>query len=511
MKRNLVFFSFLLVFGLLGAAGTALAQSTVFGVSSSIDQVRFEGIKEATGQVVLTSSSDGFIVGSAIVGSQSKLTITYPVNLAVAVGNTNVSCNTNGGSACAAATAFSVTGAKGQPVVVITFLAASTEFKPGATITISGVRVNANAFGSSGTISATAAAVVPAAASSTNAITFSTGTSVPVANVHPAATDVTLTVGPGAILSCVSSTINAVVPAFELTIKEKFAQGLSSTADENGLSGTGTASQGSNILVEFTGVPKGVTITESLITVTAPFSVTLDTSTAAAQTGAVANDTLDFVFDVAATDTTAVETLVLDFNVSAPATLANGLAPNAITATVSLTSLPTAAATPPVPDFIGIEGSATAVSISDCVTNLLFPWIVVDAPGGTFDTGIALANTTKDVFISGGAVPQSGSCTLTGFNFGTGAAVPFTSPLGPITAGETGAFVLSSDAALAGFRGYVIAVCQFQDAHAFAFITQQNMTPNGTSQGYLALVIPSPNLQPRTAIGNKGRGESLSH
>ena len=495
MKRNLVLVSSLLVFGLLGTAGTALAQSTVFGVSSSTDQVRFEGIKEATGQVVLTSSSSGLIKTGTVV------TITYDTNLAVAIATGNVSCSAAG---CVSGATFSVAGAKGQPVLKITFLTDQL-FGVGNTITFSGVRVNANAFGSTGTINATAAAVVPAAVSSTNAVTFSTGTKVAVANVHPLATTVTLTAGPAGILSC------NVTPAspFELTIKENFAQALTSVGDENGLSGAGTATQGSNILVAVTGVPKGVTVAfTGLGTTSGTMAVVLDGSTAASQTGAKANDELDFVFDVNATDTTAIESLALDFTVTSPV-LTSGLSPNQLTATVSLTSLPSASGA--VPDFTGTEGVVAAAGISDCVTNLLFPWVVVDAAGGTFDTGFAIANTTKDPFVAGGASAQSGSCTLTGWGAADGKAVPFTAPIGPIAAGETGTLVGSTDAALAGFRGYVIAVCQFQNGHGFAFITQDNMTANGTSQGYLALVIPTPGIKSRTATGNGGLGETLTH
>lgn len=501
MKRNLVFVSFLLVFGLLGAAGTAFAQSTVFGVSSSIDQVRFEGTKEATGQVVLTSSSNGVVKGSGTVGSQTIITLTYGANLAVAVGNANVSCNA---TPCVGGTNFSVTGATGQPVVKITFLT-DVSFSVGNTMTISGIRVNANAFGSSGSINATAAAVVPSAFSATNAVTFSTSTTVSVANVNPKALNTTLSVGPAAFLSCVKFVSST--PDVELTVKENFAQALTSLTDENGLSGSG-ATNGSNILVTFTGVPNGVAITNSAITPSASLTIALDGTTPAAQTAAAANATLTFLFDVKATDTTAIEKVKLDFTISTPSTLPTGLTPNAITANVALTSMPTPSSTTDVPFFIDPGTNLTAVGISDCITNLLFPWIVADAPGGTFDTGIALANTTKDVFTAGGAVAQSGSCALTGFKMTDGSTV--TTSVGPISAGATGTVVLSTVPAFAGFRGYVIAVCQFQNAHAFAFITQNNMMANGTSQGYLALVIPNPALVKRNPAGG-GSGEALEN
>jgi len=95
-------------------------------------------------------------------------------------------------------------------------------------------------------------------------------------------------------------------PDLELQVKENFAAALTSLADENGLSGAGTATQGSNLLVLFSGVPKGVSITSSAITPDALLTVALDASTAATQTAAVANADLKFLFDVNASDTMAI-------------------------------------------------------------------------------------------------------------------------------------------------------------------------------------------------------------
>jgi len=307
-------------------------------------------------------------------------------------------------------------------------------------------------------------------------------------------------------LSCL---VGANPASFQLSMKENFAQALTSQTDEDGLSGAGTSTNGSNIQVVFTGVPKGVSIAFGSVDAasSATLVLALDATTPASQTAAKANDTLTFVFDVMGTDSTAIETLLVNMNVTSPAILANGLTPNTVTGTMSLTSKqPTA--TTDVPAFTGNEGAVTVISISDCITNLLFPWVVADAPGGTFDTGMAIANTTKDVFASGGAAAQAGSCALTGFQSDGSGTV--TASVGPIAAGGTGTVVLSGQTGWAGFRGYVIAVCQFQGAHGFAFITQDNATANGTSQGYLGLVIPNPAIISRNPAGG-GAGEQLNN
>jgi hypothetical protein len=160
-----------------------------------------------------------------------------------------------------------------------------------------------------------------------------------------------------------------------------------------------------------------------------------------------------------------------------------------------------------------VQGVDTAFGVSDCITNILFPWVAVD-PAGThsevFDTGMAIANTTKDPFGAGAAKAQSGNCTLTGYDATTGAA---TDPevLGPIEAGETLPVVLSTTTVFgAGFRGYVIAVCNFQNAHAFAFLTDDSPAGLATrvASSYLGLIIPNPAIVPRQPAGGDGRGEA---
>ena len=137
-------------------------------------------------------------------------------------------------------------------------------------------------------------------------------------------------------------------------------------------------------------------------------------------------------------------------------------------------------------DFVDSNaGDGTVLSIADCVTNLLFPWL---ANFVGFDTGIALANTSAVDAALGtdaGATPQNGTCTMTGWAAADGATVTMTTPV--VNAGMTMTMVLSSTPAFAGFVGYAITVCNFLNAHGFAFLTDSS----GNAQGYLALVIPS--------------------
>ena len=133
--------------------------------------------------------------------------------------------------------------------------------------------------------------------------------------------------------------------------------------------------------------------------------------------------------------------------------------------------------------------------VAPCTTNLLFPWVVSNV--AQFDTGIAIANTSVDPFsaiVANPTPPEHGTCTITGFPKGEGTPVALTT--GDISAGDTYTAVLSTTA-FNGFSGYIIARCNFQYGHGFAFISNNFGTgmPPTVGQGYIALIIPDPAVQ----------------
>jgi len=157
-----------------------------------------------------------------------------------------------------------------------------------------------------------------------------------------------------------------------------------------------------------------------------------------------------------------------------------------------LSTVTTASASEPEPRFIDTGGDPdNIVSIIRCTTTLLFPFVTNQAG---FDTGMAISNTSEDWL---GTDPQTGSCDVHyhGSTTGGGAApAPQTSTV--IAGGEQLIFTLSGGNPLQGiagapeFQGYVIAVCEFQYGHGFAFITDGFGGIPALAQGYLALVIP---------------------
>ena len=224
---------------------------------------------------------------------------------------------------------------------------------------------------------------------------------------------------------------------------------------------------------------------------------------AAAQTSAGA--ALTWSFAVTASDTGAIETAEFIFTVWNAATVAPGgiIGPITGRARIGLVSVAVAAAAAPfyaTLDFIdSTAGTGVVATIGDCVTNLLYPWLV-NVVG--FDSGITIANTTADDAALGagaGAIAQNGTCVVTGWPAGVAGAptVSLTTP--PINAGMTFATVLSSanNPAFNGFVGYAIAQCNFLNAHGFAFITDGFGTASPTqAQGYLALIIAGPRVLP---------------
>jgi hypothetical protein len=172
--------------------------------------------------------------------------------------------------------------------------------------------------------------------------------------------------------------------------------------------------------------------------------------------------------------------------------------PAAGTATANLrygpaSTVTTASASAPEPRFLDTSSAKNAFSIGICRTVLLFPFVTNQAG---FDTGIAISNTSTDPF---GTTPQAGTCSLNWY----GAAAPATPTTTPAVATAT-SFTSLASVTVPGFQGYMIAICNFQYAHGFAFIS--DVGARNLAMGYLALVIPDPNLN----MGRNANDQAMS-
>jgi len=205
------------------------------------------------------------------------------------------------------------------------------------------------------------------------------------------------------------------------------------------------------------------------------------------------------VWEVLNADPLTSQTFEFGVGVSYVANTANNL-PGLGSATVAgsfapLSTVTTASASAPLPRFADTSSARSIFTINPCTTNLLFVFLTNQAG---FDSGIAISNTSVDPF---GTAPQSGPCKLNYYGETTGGgAAPAAQTSAVVPAGKQLTAVLSTGgnygiAATPGFQGYMIAQCQFQYAHGFAFIS--DVGANRVSEAYLALVLDGA-LSPRT-------------
>jgi hypothetical protein len=199
-----------------------------------------------------------------------------------------------------------------------------------------------------------------------------------------------------------------------------------------------------------------------------------------------------------------------------------------------------------IPRFLRIAPPTNLFAISQCSCNLLFPYVTNAATaGGSFDTGIAIANTSLDPgntapsvfgfkgsaqsgpvqlwFYNRNATPPAepnflgqtntqctnqttpGSCTGTLTNVPAGGVLTYTLFNGGAINGQTPAGSVLLPAT--GFTGYIIAQARFQYCHGFAFISKQGagFQADNLAMGYLAIVLDTPGL-PRTSSTGENDG-----
>jgi len=178
-----------------------------------------------------------------------------------------------------------------------------------------------------------------------------------------------------------------------------------------------------------------------------------------------------------------------------------------------LSTVFTMSKTAPEPRFVDKATAVAVLTISPCRTILLFPYITNQA---LFDTGIAIANTSKDPLYEDitsdkdplyiyKTVAQAGACKLHYFGNTSNGPGPADQTTPVIPAGGHLVFQLSGGGGVfaqnGGFtacasgqciaplyQGYLFAVCDFQFAHGYAFISDYGSQK--LAQGYLALIVP---------------------
>lgn len=209
-------------------------------------------------------------------------------------------------------------------------------------------------------------------------------------------------------------------------------------------------------------------------------------------------------YNVTSVDPSSIDT----FSIPVYPAVAAGGAASAATTTVTVTYAPRTANTPTkVPRFTPAGSAAAGSTVnlfgttSTCQTTLLFTFLTNQAG---FDSGFSIAGTGTGLF---GDPKQGGTCTINLF----GANAPATAPTLTVPSAGEGHTTISAIAP--GFQGFGVAVCNFNYAHGYAFLSDGFMGPGrGLSEGYVANV-----LKRGGSVGTTGgtvsttSGESLEH
>jgi hypothetical protein len=208
----------------------------------------------------------------------------------------------------------------------------------------------------------------------------------------------------------------------------------------------------------------------------------------------ITNGTGQAVWEVVNTNPNAQETFQFGVYITYTANVSQS-SPAVGTSTVNLSYAPTAtsgaaSSSLTIPRFTADATAArTLFGINICRTILLYPYITEQAG---FDTGLTVANTSQDPFTVGSKVTaaQAGSCVFTWYGGTTTAPTtpPAPTNTGNIAAGTVWAGLAST--LVPSFQGYAFAVCNFQFAHGFAFIS--DLGARNLAMGYLAVVLTDP-------------------
>jgi len=500
----------------------ALAQNATFQVSSTpVTTVASCGAAELTGDVVFTA------ISGSTTGGQGTITLTYSVP--IAFGST-ISVYDNGSAVAIAPANVSFAGNVLSIAIPDTISAISGTVPAGSagTIRVSGVRAN---------VAGTGVTNVTVAVAGINFLFVGGQTNLTVvSSVTTALKAITISPVGGVI---VTASTGAASGAGTVSVNENFI---------NAFSGAGAvgSTAGQIVQVTFSGVPTGLTYTVptslsstyvsapgpppvitnadtfTLVDVTVNATTGAVTTAAAASAGVLTASSTPVSIYYQLTTAVAVnklKTLPITVTVAKTATATLPIPIATITVTANLAPTDVAGKMSYTPRYGGdncVTASATIVSVVSARTALMIPYALWVQ--NSFDTGMAIANTTTDpgktaMSATSGATKQDGGVTFYFFpqsgitgsptSFATGTTPSktpgsgFVAATGLIASGSSYVAGLGDVLSAAGFtgtfwQGYVIAVCDFTNGHGQYFIGNNgSQGATGWEQGALMLVIPS--------------------
>ena len=341
-------------------------------------------------------------------------------------------------------------------------------------------------------------------------------------------------------VSCSTANCVNARASFALTVSEDHIDSWRTTAQYYnngvGVSGTGTSTplSSTNVVFTFSSMLPGSIISNCVLTPPAGTTWNLTGSGIASSAG-----TTTLVAELAntsgPTNLTAIETLTLrcGTGTTTPAYLPGGSSGGASTA-ITVTAGAAPIGTANVPAAIGTNaltggtpryasgstvGPLTVVQFGGNATGqttMLIPYALANV--GSYDTGISIANTTKDPMfgtdVQGAAVDTSGSLTLNFFpgdgsaNFSITPSSGFNLVNGAVPSGSSFIGTLSSILKTANntspFQGYIIVVTNFTHAHGTAYVYGGGTDPKVNDRLTSAtdvLVISNPLTASRNTFG----------
>jgi len=318
-----------------------------------------------------------------------------------------------------------------------------------------------------------------------------------------------------------------------ILLTEGFASAWRTTTQTSSTGNGSDVLNGSQVLLTMSGLASGVTATLSRIVIAGQAAPGVAVTAGGVFTSANTQVTASFT----STDLSLVESVAWNVVFTYTGTVTLPLTSSANTVTVTATMAPSSATaglssgvptnTGGFPRFAAAATPAvTIANIGQATTNLLLPFAVKQAG---YDTGIAIANTTKDPFLIGSATPAAGTVRFDLFPrsvtsgvgaAGTQATITTSATVKPgsngggldasgqIPAGGMWSATLSevmaaaSPAVTGDFFGYVFIQTSFVDAHGIAYILQ-----NGSVTGTVPLLVLPPTA---TTSRNITTQESLS-
>jgi hypothetical protein len=534
MTKTKLFMPLLLIL-VMGMATTAFGQLNCAVASGTISRATSTGHTEPVGDISFTCTppAGATATGTATATVQYPVTITnsaaYPAGAPIRISDAS-------GSFAAAGqvpTIATVSNVTNQVVINIPGQAAPAA----GAFTLRGVLVSLAGTTASANLQANVSVSPPQTAGSNVLINSGDNTPTVITSIMPG---INTTTAPPALVAGTTSALYLgtganVVPTragFAITTTENYIDMFRSAFNM----ASNAATQSTQLTYTFSGMAPGSTIGPCAATI-APAGPTVTLSaatTAAAGAGGTASLTVSFT-GVAAADSpsqTAIETVTLTCGTNAatvaastPGFSAAGVAAAAlpitapITATVNLAptgaalsaanAVLTGATTGQIPRYAStLISVGTVITFTPATTTMLIPYVVANGDAspaaGTFDTGIAIANTTGDPasFGTGSATDQAGTITFTFFpsNGGASFSVPTASvPAGGSFIGLVSDLMKSATPPVTGsFSGYAFAVANFTNGHGQAFVFGGTAANRLTSASDV-LVLVSPAVQSRSS------------